>query len=536
MQIPFINVGYQGRSSDINTSRTINCFIELEDQSSKTPLALIGTPGTSLWKRVGSSPMRAMYRFGGYLFMVSGATLYRVDSKSVMTTVGSLNTTSGPLTFVDNGIAAQGVGGNQMLILDGSYGYIYDLLSNTFETHPSANFPRPAIAAAYMDGYFIVTGGNMGITVSELYDGSTFNGLAIAAAIATPDNIKNLVNLHQQLFIIKEYSTEVWYNAGVATQDGCPFARVPGAIIDYGTAATHSVARGNNAIYFLANQRIGDGSGSFIGVVELKDYNPTLVTPPQIVYRMNQLTSISDAEAYCYNDEGHSFYVVTFPTDNVTFVYDSTTQQWHERSTYTSKRFVTFDSNGTPTYAISDILGQNRHLSSCYSYYSGKHLVGDYRTGNIYVMSTEYYTDNTEPIVLERTAPILIDAANKESVFVSRLILDGEEGVGDSSVYQNAVGIGYLADGTYFADGSIFAGAYEIGESVGSNPKVMLSWSDDSGKTWSNEYEGSMGKIGEYKARMIWRRLGASKDRVFRIRCSAPIKKVFTAAFIEGSV
>jgi hypothetical protein len=477
-----------------------------------------------------------MYVYGGYLFVVSGNTLYRIDSKLVSTTVGTINTTSGFVTFIDNGIAANGVGGNQMLILDGSYGYVYDYLANTIVVHPSANFPRPAVAAAYMDGYVIATSGNMGITVSELYDLSTFNGLAIAAAISSPDNIKNLVNLHQQLFIIKEYSTEVWYNTGTATQDGCPFSRVPGAVIDYGTAATHSVTRGNNAIYFLANQRISDGSGSLYGVVELNNYTPTLVSPPQIVYRINQMTDIANAQAYFYGDEGHAFYVLTFPTDNVTLVYDTTTQQWHERSTYTTKKYVTFDTDGSPSYSVSDILTQNRHLSNCYAFFAGKNLVGDYRTGNIYEMSSHYYTDNSEPIVLERVSPIIFDNRDKENVYISRIIVDGEEGVGDSSLYQSPVGVGYLADGSYYADGSIFAGAFEMTDSVGSAPQIALSWSDDSGKTWSNEYESSMGRIGEYKSRAIWRRLGFAKDRVFRLRCSAPVKKIFTGAYIEGTV
>lgn len=536
MQIPFIGPGYNGRSTAINTSRSINCFLEAGDQTSKAPVALVGTPGTNLWKRVGASAIRGMYVYAGLLFVVSGNVLYKINGSNTITLVGTINTNSGPITFVDNGVAANGVGGNQVLILDGSYGYIYDHLSGTVEVHPSANFPSPAITAAYMDGYFIVSGGNMGITVSELYDGSTFNGLAIAAAISSPDSIKYLINLHQQLFIIKDYSTEVWYNTGTATQDGCPFARIQGAVIDYGTPATHSVARGGNSIYMLANQRVSEGSGSFVGVIELNGYTPTLVSPPQIIYRMNQLSNVDDAIGYCYGDEGHLFYVLTFPTDNITLVYDATTKEWHERSTYTTPNFVSFDPTGTPVYTINTLLGHNRHLSNCYAYFGGRHLVGDYRTGNIYTMSTKYYSDNTEPIVLERTAPIIYDSTMKDYVFINKLVLDGEEGVGDSSVYQNTVGAGYFADGTYHADGSAYAGSFEIMDSVGSAPQILLSWSDDSGKTWSNDYEGSLGKQGQYGIKISWRMLGYARDRVFKIKCSAPVKKVFTAAFIEGSM
>ncbi len=57
----------------------------------------------------------------------------------------------------------------------------------------------------------------------------------------------------------------------------------------------------------------------------------------------------------------------------------------------------------------------------------------------------------------------------------------------------------------------------------GSDPQVMMRWSDDGGKTWSNEYMRSAGKQGEYKKRIIWRRLGRGRDRIFEFVVSDPI-------------
>lgn len=533
MQIPFVGPTYNGRSFAVDSSRSINFFPEINQESNKAS-ALIGTSGTRLWKRFGTKPIRAMYRFANYLFVVCGTELFRVDNKGSVTTVGELNTNTGYISFSDNGVSAQGVGGDQMTIIDSTYGYVYNVRDNSLVGHPSPNFPSPVKAVAYMDGYTIASSGNMGITVSELYDASTYNGLAIAAAIATPDNISSIVNLHQQLFIIKEYSTEVWYNTGTATQDGCPFARVSGAVIDYGTLAPYSVARGNNSIYFLANQRIGDGSGSFVGVVELNGYTPQLITPPSIIYQMSKYT-VEDSFAFCYLQEGHLFYQITFPSDNVTFVYDAATKMWHERSTYTGKGEVTFDEDGNPTPRIDIPKVTNRHLASCYSFFGGKHLVGDYRTGNVYEMSSEFYNDNSEPIISTRITPIVFDPNDNLNVFTSKIIVTGESGVGDDSYYANPSGIGELLDGSFFLDGLTYLGS-TIEITTAGDPQARLSWSDDSGKTWSNEYPASMGRIGEYSSRMVWRRLGFAKNRVYKLKISSAVKKVITGAMIEVSV
>lgn len=535
MQIPFLAPAYLGRSVDINTSRSINLFLEPSQGRSKSEMALVGTPGTSLWQYIGTSPIRGMYRFGDYLFVVSGTGLYRVGPSNNVVSVGSLNTSVGPVEFTDNGIAAQGVGGNQLVIIDYTYGYIYNLLDNSLVTHPSPNFPQPVKSVTYMDGYIIATGGNMGITVSELYDASTYNGLAIAAAIANPDNIQRLINLHQQLFVIKEFSTEIWYNTGTATQDGCPFARVQGAVIDYGTVAPLSVARGNNSVFFLANQRIGDGTGALCGVVQLDGYTPTVVSPPSITYRISKLSSIKDAQAFCYVDEGHTFYQITFPSDDVTLVYDALTQSWHERSTYTTPSEVVFSNTGTPTPKATLPTRINRHLASCYTNFQNKHLIGDYRIGNVYHLSSDYYSDNGEPIISECIAPVIYDTNESNAVSITKLTVDAEVGVGDGGYDLNPYGIGYLADGDILADGISYAGAtLEI--STSGDPYYRLSWSDDNGHTWSSEYEAAAGKIGEFSTRLVWWRLGMAYRRVFKLKISAAVKRIINMVTVEGAV
>ena len=54
-------------------------------------------------------------------------------------------------------------------------------------------------------------------------------------------------------------------------------------------------------------------------------------------------------------------------------------------------------------------------------------------------------------------------------------------------------------------------------------PMVMLRWSDNSGHTWSNEHWKDAGASGEYRKRVIWRRLGKARDRVYEVMVSDPV-------------
>jgi Neuraminidase (sialidase) len=223
-----------------------------------------------------------------------------------------------------------------------------------------------------------------------------------------------------------------------------------------------------------------------MGVVQVVGYQPQIISTEPITSRMSKFT-LSDAIGYCYSDGNHQFYVISFPTSNATFVYDVSTQMWHERSTYIS----------------GSIYQVNRHLSNFYVKYNGMHLVSDYASGNLYSMSTDYYSDNGQPIVSFSIAPYVYDPDEMENVFISKLIIDAETGVADAQ---------------------------------DTDPQIYLSWSDDGGHTWSNNYQVSIGQVGQYRTRLMWRRVGRTRNRVFRLTISSPVKKVLINSFVEAYV
>jgi hypothetical protein len=223
--------------------------------------------------------------------------------------------------------------------------------------------------------------------------------------------------------------------------------------------------------------------GEYAGVIMISGYSFKVISPAAITYQIGKWQDKSDAFAYCYSEGGHTFYVLTSPSANQTFVYDLSTQMWHERSTY----------DGHP-YQI------NRHVGNCYAFFNHNHLVGDYRNGNIYRMSSSIYTDNEDPIIAMRQVQHLYDRNSMDNIFIHQLQVDAETGV--------------TGDMANFAS---------------------LAWSDDGGHTFSNDYLASLGKRGQYSVELNWRRLGYSRDRVFRLTIGGNMKKTIIGAVAEVS-
>ena len=524
-QVPFCGATYQGRSVNINSSRAVNFMPEATGATDdKAALILTATPGTQVFTIIpeAATSVRGMYTFQGHLFAVVGDGLYQVEDDGTYDLVDRLLTADGIVDFADNGLADSGVGGNQLIMVDGLYGYVYNVATSTFTilSHDDIvdpvvtgipEFPATPKMVTYLDGYFVIIDGTMRFVVSDLYDGTTYQGLATAAVSSMPDNVQAVTAINNQLLFVKEFTTEVWYDAAVPTSEGCPFARVSGAVYNYGTPAPWSLARGSNSVFFVSSAKTNN-QGSFFSVVQVTDYSPTVISTAPIAYKISQSTDISSCFAYCYADQGHMFYVLTNPVDDWTLVYDVTTQMWHERSSFDDG--VTF----------------KRHLSNCYVYYDGNHLVGGYTQPYISKMSTDYYSDNGIAVNSIRTAPHVFDNSELNSVFVSRLDVDAETGVGSDEPI--IVLVTHIADGSWLADGTITGGG--IIEST-ANPQAFLSWSNDGGHTWSNEYSCPMGEQANYYARLKWRRLGYSRNRVFKLRISDPVKRNIIGAYMRAS-
>jgi len=286
---------------------------------------------------------------------------------------------------------------------------------------------------------------------------------------------------HREIWVFGNNSIEVWYDAGNAD---FPMARIQGAFMERGCEAAYSVAKLDDTLYWLGSDARGRGV-----VYRGKGYNGERVSTHAIEFAIQNYGTISDAIGYTYQQEGHAFYVLSFPTAGKTWVYDVSTQVWHERAGFENGEFV-------------------RHRSNCQMSFNNEIIVGDYEDGRLYAFDLDVYADDTAiQKWLRSWRAIPTGQNNLKRTAQHMLQLDCESGVG-------------------------------LNTGQGSDPQVSLRWSDDGGHTWSNYHARTMGKIGEFGNRVIWRRLGMTlklRDRVYEASGTDPVKIAILGAELRAS-
>ncbi len=255
------------------------------------------------------------------------------------------------------------------------------------------------------------------------------------------------------------------------------FEAVRGATLPYGLAAERSVATGADSIMWL-----GIGINGKIKPIRVVSNQILDMFSEAILKEMQALETFSDARAFCYQSGVHEFYVLTFPSEDKTYVFDLTTGLSHDR---TSTDLTTGE--------------QIRWRPHNYVNSGGRHFVGDFESGNIFELKSDVFDEDGEVIFRRRRIPI------------------------------------FDADGVYKTVNKItiqFALDEALTSGQGSDPQVMLKISHDGGHTFGNEMWRSIGTLGEFTDLAIWDSLGTAKKWCLEITMSDPIEwKVLNAWF-----
>ena len=482
------------RSVNAADARMVNLFPEIVPEAGKEPAFLNRAPGLNLQVAVGTGPIRGLWVLAGNMYVVSADKLYKVTPAYVVTLIGTVAGT-GPVSMVDNGI--------QLFIACNGPSFIYNANTDAFQQITDPAFPG-AGTVAYLDGYFVFNEPNsQKIWITALFDGTLVDATEFASAEGSPDGVVGLIADHAQLWVYGTNSIEVWYNSGNAD---FPFSRIQGGFNELGCAAAYSIAKMDNGLFWLGKDARGQGM-----VYRANGYSGQRISTHAIEWHIQQYGDLSDAIGYTYQQDGHSFYVLIFPTANTTWVYDVATQAWHERAGFVNGDFT-------------------RHRSNCQVFFGTKVMVGDYQNANIYSFDLDDYSDNSSIQKWLRSWRALPTGQNNlKRTAQHSLQLDCESGVGiTGSMIAETI---YLQteEGTNLVteSGDKLIAEQQTIVTQGSDPQVMLRWSDDGGHTWSNEHWVSIGKIGEYYRRAIWRRLGMTmklRDRVYEVSGTDPVK------------
>ena len=360
--------------------------------------------------------------------------------------------------------------GAVVLLTTGTNMYTYTVASTTFAVVADADAPQTAKTCAWLDGQFIVDDG----ADDEFFisaDGTTWDPLDFSTAESASDGIVRVFADNGEVPLFGETTTEYWGNTGASD---FPFQAIKGATQEFGLAARWSLSKFNSGLAGLMKNKNGQ-----VQVMFIQGYAPRPISSLEIDHIINGYDAVSDATAFSYMLGGHPMYQINFPTPQKSWLYDATTNMWSSLE-----------------YGLSG----GRHRGELQLDFLNKTLIADYSNGNIYELDADVYTDNGTAIVREITGRHLF--SDNQRIIVDELFCDFETGVG-------------LVSGQ------------------GSDPQAMLKVSKDNGHTWGNEMLATMGKIGKYLTRVVWRRLGIGRDFVFKVRVTDPVKFVMTYCAIK---
>jgi len=455
-------------------------------QTSKVKSYYVSVPGLKLSVQSDAgNACRGLYRTSDQrLFQCHSNYVDEIFQNGQRITRGYITTYSGVVNFSDNT--------RELLLVDGQYGYILDLATNTFSKIDENTFPNGASFCTCIDNYFLVNKPN----TKEYYwsgvnNGTSWDPLDFATKEGYPEVIVAIKELNNQLWVFGSSNTEIHYDStDFETQ---VWKRIEGGILEIGCVAPNSVTRVESNIFWLGSDKSGN----------VAVWSNTGISPKKISIRgIEQLIQtetggkVDDAIGYTYSQQGHVFYVLQFMSSELTLVYDNATNTWHVRSN-------------------RDWRGNNvKWRGIFHQYIWGRNMMGDLYTNALYTPDMDYYynddpTAPTKPtyIVRERTTPIL--QVNQKMVCHASFEVLFEMGTGNN--LNNALGFGQ-------------------------DPQVMINTSDDSGISWSNFKYQSIGKIGETTKRAKFNRLGISRNRVYKVTITEPVKVVllgFVADLIE---
>lgn len=317
---------------------------------------------------------------------------------------------------------------------------------------------------------FDATNGDL---VHSVYGDPTNVSSFFATANTNQDELVRVYVFGQLVYAMGDRTVELWAYNGATTE--FIFTRQEQATITVGLGACYSVANDKDFVYFLGSDKM---------FYRLKSAFAEPISTPEITQAVERFATYDDAEGYCYQQDGQHFYHVTFPAADKSFLFNA--------------------SNGTWTEVCSG-LSAGRHntgsLVNCY----GKNYVFDADTGSCFELKSGLFADDGDTIRRERITAVLhggVFGAPGKRIFYGMLELICEIGVG-------------LATGQ------------------GVNPLVMMSYSDDGGKTWSAELDGEMGEMGDYHYTVRWHGLGSAYKRVFRFAITDPVFASFHSATVD---
>lgn len=463
--IPLFGLSNKSRSPSVSDQERVNLYSEVSPDGERGgKITMYCPPGLAAQSNYGANPSRGAWSHGDFKYYVNRDKLWKEANDGTMTELGTLLTSGGLVDMCDNG--------TQLMIVDGTYGYILTFATDVLVQIVDAGFPANPTSVTYLNLRFVITSaGNGQYQWGDLETGVTWPALNFATEESNPDNLIACIADNGQLVLFGEFTTGF---AGPTSSDdpAAAFGRIGAAAIEFGLAAKNSLDKFDQSLIFLSKNRLGG-----VQVCTLSGYNLQVVSNADIETIFSSYSGIESATGFSFRHEGHSFYQINFTSENVSWRYDGKTGDW--------------------TKAQS---GEGRHRAELQVNHQNRSYVTDYETGSTYLFDPDALTDNGATIARQFIGRHLMTGNTSR---FAEVWIDMEMGVGTST-------------------------------GQGANPQLMMQISKDGGKTWGNERWADIGRSGAYTGRATFRRLGRSGESgvwTFKFRVTDPVNVTFIGAW-----
>lgn len=477
---PIVGSFNQDQILKINSEDTVNMY-EVVDPDIVSGGYLSYWPGkleTLTFANAGV--MRASIVHKNIAYVVVGDSVYQIDNALTVTAIG-------PAFFgTVTGYVGATANENQIVFVDGSTMFVWDIptLAILPVTLPTGAIPKDVTT---MDSYTIMisNGANQQniFFVSKLNEAQKWDDPTAAGSFALVNSRPTILTcvevLKRRVFLFGQVVSEVWLDAG---DSDFPFRRDNNLLLEHGITAQDTLVEGFDRLFYLSTDKSGIGS-----VMMITGTTPQPISTIEIDELIQTFTHPEQATGFVFKISGQIFYQLSFThaDDNKTLVYNASTNKWHRLETL----------QGNYDYAV-------KHF-----YLANKHLVGSALNNKLYEINADYLTNNGERIPRIRICkPFKSPTLNR--VRIDEFLVELLQGVGLKT----------------------------FGADIDTNPRMILSISEDGGESYQYEDTAEIGKSGERLKRTFWSRLGTRREAIIKIEIISAVPIYIISAVINYEV
>jgi len=496
----FVGGSYKAQSPVTDQEELINWFVEAsESPGASAQASLYPTPGFELFTTLPTVGGRCMYagitasdlqpQPTEHCFSVFGSSFDEILADGSVVHRGTVAVDANPATITTNGYGSDSLlpddieGQGQLLVTSGGRAYCYEFATNVLTEIPDL-VGINVTQGACLNGYFLAFDrDNSVIYLSDQLDGMSWDtSNYLQRQIGTDPWRAMVATPYGQLCLPGTATGEFWYFD--PTNYPTLFSPDLSGLFSYGCGATFSAAQVGNSVIWLG--KAPDGGYQ---VLQAQGYRPVRISTHAMEHEAATYPRVDDAIGQAYTEQGHTFYLLTFPTANVTWCYDEQApegRRWHKRGTWVSEE-------GLYKY--------QRPVFHAFAF--DKHLMADRESARVYHMANRFPKDIEGRVIRRLRRSPTVQNENRLIVY-NWFELLMETGLGQDA------------------------------NPHGPPPTVMLRISKDGGRTWGDERQASAGKLGAFQTRVYWPRIGQARQRVFEVTVTDVVRNWrVTAAYLR---